>query len=375
MSKVEVSATSSSKELGFFIDFPHDLYRDDKNYVPELFIAQRDLLTPGKHPFHEHSELQTFLARRDGAIVGRIAAIWNNNHNAFNGTHDGFFGFFECVNDIEVAAALVEKAAAWLKSKGATTIIGPVNFSTNETCGLLIEGPDAPPFIMTTYNPPYYKALLEQLGFAKKVDLIAYAFVGNQWEDKPLRVMNAFAERLKRSGITIRPVNLKNFKEEAANIKEVYNSAWDKNLGFVPMTDKEFDYMAKDMKLLVDPDFCLVAEKEGKIIGFALALPDINQVFRKVKRGRLFPWGLLTIIFQKRKINAVRVIALGVLERYRKMGVEACFYGRIMQAYRDKRYQSAEASWILENNELMNRALIQMETIPYKRYRIFEKTL
>lgn len=375
MSNVEVKPISSEKELGFFIDFPHDLYRDDKNYVPELFIAQRDLLTPGKHPFHEHSQLQTFLARRDGKVVGRIAAIWNNNHNAFNKANDGFFGFFECINDIEVAASLMGKAEAWLKSKGASTIIGPVNFSTNETCGLLLEGPDAPPFIMTTYNPPYYKDLLEQLSFIKKVDLIAYAFIADQWKDKPLRVMNVLMERLKGKGITIRPVNLKNFKEETAKIKAVYNSAWDKNLGFVPMTDKEFDYMAKDMKLLVDPDFCLVAEKEGQVIGFALALPDINQVLRKVKRGRLLPWGLFTILFQKRKINAVRIIALGVLERYRKMGIEACFYGRIMQAYRDKKYKLAEASWILENNELMNRAMLQMETIPYKRYRIFEKAL
>lgn len=375
MSNVEVSPTSSKKELGLFIDFPHDLYRHDRNYVPELFIAQRDLLTPGKHPFHEHSQLQTFLARREGKVVGRIAAIWNNNHNTFNNAKDGFFGFFECINDKEVAACLLDKAAAWLKDKGATTIIGPVNFSTNETCGLLIEGPDAPPFVMTTYNPPYYKTLLEDLAFRKKVDLLAYAFIADQWEDKPLRLMNTLMERMKRRGIAIRKVDLKNFKEEAAKIKAVYNSAWDKNLGFVPMTDKEFDYMAKDMKLILDPDFCLVAEKDGQVIGFALALPDINQVLRKVKRGRLLPWGLFTILLQKRKINAVRIIALGVVEAYRKMGIEGCFYGQIMQAYRDKKYKSAEASWILENNDLMNRALIQMNTTLYKRYRIFEKAL
>lgn len=375
MSSIKVTQVGSKKELQSFIDFPHELFKADKNYVPELFIAQRDLLTPGKHPFHEHSQIQAFLAHREGKIVGRIAAILNNNHNVFNKTKDGFFGFFDCENDKEVATKLFDEAKTWLKNKGAANFIGPTNFSTNETCGLLIDGYDQPPIIMMTYNPPYYQELIQEYGFEKKTDLIAYAFGQDGYDDKPFRLMDALMERLEKRNITIRKVNLKNFSEEAAKIREVYNAAWDKNLGFVPMTNNEFDYLAKDMKLLLDPDFCLVAEKEGKIIGFALAIPDVNQILIKIRKGRLLPFGLFKLLFNRKKINALRIIALGVLEDYRKMGIEACFYGRIIKSYREKNFKMAEASWILENNELMNRALQQINGVPYKRYRIFEKPL
>lgn len=375
MGGVSAIPVGSKKELKLFIDFPHKLFKGDKNYVPELFIAQRDLLTPGKHPFHEHSEIQTFLAYRKNKIVGRIAAILNNNHNKFNHTKDGFFGFFDCVDDVEVAERLFEAAKKWLKEKGTNTLIGPVNFSTNETCGLLIEGRDSLPMIMMTYNPAYYLKFFEANGFHKKTDLIAYAFGKNGYDDKPFRMMQLLQERLTKRNITIRKINLKEFKEEAKKIREVYNSAWDKNLGFVPMTDKEFDYLAKDLKLLIDPDFCLVAEKEGKIIGFALAVPDLNQILVRIKRGRLLPFGLIKLLFLKKKINGLRIIALGVVKEYRKMGIEACFYGTIIKSYREKNFERAEASWILEDNVLMNKALQQINGVPYKRYRIFEKAI
>jgi GNAT superfamily N-acetyltransferase len=375
MSSVKVVHVNSKRELQSFIDFPHELFRGDKNYVPELFVAQRDLLTPGKHPFHEHSQVQAFLAYRNEKIVGRIAAISNSNHNIFNKANDGFFGFFDCENNKDVAAHLFSEASEWLKNKGANTLIGPTNFSTNETCGLLVDGYDSPPTIMMTYNPSYYKELVEGFGFRKKTDLLAYAFGVEGYDDKPLRLINTLRERLKNRGVTIRKVSLKNFNEEATKIREVYNAAWDKNLGFVPMTNHEFDYLAKDMKMLLDPDFCLVAEYEGKFIGFALAIPDLNQILIKIKKGRLLPFGLFKLLFQRKKINALRIIALGVLEDYRKMGIEACFYGQIIKSYREKNFKMAEASWVLENNELMNRALLQINGVPYKRYRIFEKSL
>ncbi len=375
MNNVLVSKVNSKKELRSFIDFPHTLFKNEKNYVPELFIAQQDLLTPGKHPFHEHSKIQLFLAHRDGKIVGRIGAILNNNHNTFNKTTDGFFGFFDCEEDDMVATQLFDEAKKWLKKQGANTLIGPVNFSTNETCGLLIDGFDSAPMIMMTYNPTYYLKLVEGYGFQKKTDLIAYAFGQQGYDDKPFRLMDMLMERLKQRGITIRKVSLKNFKDEAAKIREVYNSAWDKNLGFVPMTNNEFDYLAKDMKMLLDTDFCLVAEKEGTVIGFALAVPDINQILINIKKGRLFPFGIFKLLFNKRKINGLRVIALGVTTEYRKLGIEACFYGSIIKSYRAKGFKKAEASWILEDNHLMNKALLNINGVPYKRYRIFEKAI
>lgn len=370
-----VAEVSSKKELKAFIDFPHDLYRDDKNYVPELFIAQRDLLTPGKHPFHDHSSVQPFLAYDGNKVVGRIAAVFNNNHNSFNNTSDGFFGFFDCIDDTKVAKKLLEAASNWLKAKGATTIIGPVNFSTNETCGLLVEGYDMPPVVMMTYNKRYYENLLKANDLQKKVDLFAFRVVAESFNDKPLKLLETLKQRLANKNITIRPLNLKNFKQEAKNLREVYNSAWDKNLGFVPMTDKEFDYMAKDLKMIVDPDFCMIAEHEGKIVGFALCIPDINQVLIKIRKGRLFPTGLFKLLTQKKKINAIRVLALGVTENYRKLGIEAVFYGQIIKTCQNKNFVMAECSWTLEHNDLINNAILKINGEPYKRYRIFEKAI
>lgn len=372
---IQIKPVSSKSDLKAFIDFPHELYKNDSNYVPELFIAQRDMLTPGKHPFHKHSTLQTFLAVKDGKIVGRIAAIQNNNHNKFNEDKEGFFGFYDCIDDHEVASLLLDTATAWLKERGLDTIVGPVNFSTNDTCGMLLEGYEAPPVAMMTYNKPYYHQLLEQSGFGKKVDLIAWKIESGKQNDRVVKLQEALKQRLKLKGINLRPVNIKRFKEEVPLIREVYNKAWDKNLGFVPMTDDEFDYLAKDLKLLLDPDFCLIAEHEGKFVGFALCIPDINQVLIRIKKGRLLPTGLFKLLTQRKKINAIRVIALGVLEPYRKMGIEATFYATIIEKCLEKGIKMAEASWILEHNELMNRAIANINGEAYKKYRIYEKAI
>lgn len=370
----KIVTVNSKNELTAFIDFPHDLYKDDPYYVPELFIAQRDLLT--KHPFHKHNSLQTFLAYDGDKVVGRIAAIMNNAHNEFNEVNDGFFGFFDCIDDAEVAKMLFDIAAAWLKGKGVTgKIIGPVNFSTNEPCGLLIEGFDSSPFLMQTYNYPYYAQLIENNGFHKQVDLIAWHWEGGNYDDKSVRLLDALQERLKRNNITIRKVNLKKFKQETEKLREVYNSAWDKNTGFIPLTDDEFDYLAKDLKLILDPDFALVAEQNGKIVAFGLALPNYNEIFKKIKRGRLLPTGIFKLLFGKKSIKSIRIYALGVIEGYRKMGIEAVLYGTIIKNYKEKGFEHAEAGWTLENNTMMNEAIKAIKGDPYKKYRLYEKQI
>ncbi len=370
-----VKPVDGAKALKAFIDFPHDLYKDDDNYVPELFLAQHDLLKPGKHPFYKHSKLQTFLAYDNGKVVGRIAAIRNNNHNAYNQANDGFFGFFDCINDQEVADLLILTAANWLKSEGLSTMIGPANFSTNETCGLLIENFDVPPMAMMPYNAPYYLTLLENAGFTKKVDLFAYYVATNTVEDKSVRLLDVLQRRLQRSGITIRTINVKKFDEEVAKVRDVYNKAWDANLGFVPMTPDEFAFMAKDLKMVLDPDFCLVAEKGNEFVGFALGVPNINQILRKVKRGRLLPTGIFKILFGLKKIDDLRVLTLGVIDGYRKLGIEACLYGTIIKNARIKNKRGAECSWMLEDNYLMNHAIDELGGDLYKKYRILEKSL
>jgi GNAT superfamily N-acetyltransferase len=364
----------SKTELAAFIDFPHDLYKDDPYYVPELFIAQRDLLT--KHPFHKHNKLQGFLVYQDGKITGRIAAILNNAHNEYNKANDGFFGFFDCINDQETADILFKVAADWLKDKGVTgRFLGPVNFSTNEPCGLLVKGFDSSPVLMQTYNFPYYADLIDKAGFDKDVDLIAWHWDGNNYDDKSVRLLNALQERLKRNNIVIRKVDVKNFKAETVKLREVYNSAWDQNTGFVPLTDEEFDYLANDLKLILDGDFALVAEQNGKIVAFGLALLNYNEIFKTIKRGRLLPTGIFKLLFGKKKIQSLRIYALGVIDGYRKMGIEAVLYGTIIKNYTARGLKWAEAGWTLENNTLINEAIIAIKGDPYKTYRLYQKQI
>ncbi|MBL0359020.1 MAG: hypothetical protein IPP72_20115 [Chitinophagaceae bacterium] len=371
----QIKQVSTKKELAAFIDFPHHLYEGDCNYVPELHIAQRDLLSPGKHPFHDHSQVQLFLAYENGEINGRIAAILNNNHNQFKNKKDGFFGFFDLVDDAGLAKQLLDEAAKWLKEKGANMMIGPVNPSTNEPCGLLVDGYNLPPVAMMPYNKPYYLPLIEKAGFSKSVDLLAYDLATATVDKRTLQLKQTLLKRLELKGITIRNINLKDFKNEVDRILEVYNAAWAENTGFVPMTEKEFKYLAKDLKMILDKDFCQLAEHNGKVIGFSLAIPDLNQVLIKIKRGRLLPIGIFKLLLGLKKINYVRVLALGVVEGYRKAGIEACFYSEIIEQAAAKKMKGGEASWILENNEMMNNGLKKLNATAYKRYRILEKAL
>jgi len=372
---ISVKQVETKAQLAAFIDFPHILYEGDKNYVPELHIAQRDVLTPGKHPFHDHSFIQCFLAYEDGKIKGRIAAILNNNHNKFVNKKDGFFGFLDLYNDEQVAEKLINEAKNWLISKGLNTMIGPVNPTTNDPSGLLVEGFGSAPVAMMTYNKPYYLDLLIANSFTKKIDLLAYDLPTQTVDKRTIELKEALRKRFEDRNIVVRNINLKDFANEVEKILSVYNSAWKANTGFVPMTDDEFKYLAKDLKMILDKDFCLLAEKEGKVIGFALAIPDINQIQIKIKKGRLFPFGIFKLLLGIKKINYVRVIALGVNEEFRKVGVEAYFYSEIIQKAIDKKITGGEASWILENNEMMNKGLLNLKANAYKRYRIFEKQI
>ena len=369
---VTIEKITFPNKIKEFIDFPHDLYADDPAYVPELFLAQKDLLNPAKHPFYEHSKLQLFLAYKDGKVAGRIAAIRNNNHIKHASVNEGFFGFFDCYNDFEVAKKLFDAAAEWIKQEGLIGMTGPANFSPNEPFALLIDGFDKPPMLSMTHNKPYYKDLIEQYGFTKRVDLFAYGIKSETISEKSLKISDAIEQRLKTKGVTIRNVNMKNYDADAKNASRVYNSAWDKNTGFVPMTNNEFMHLCKEMKLIVDPDLLLVAEAEGKFVGFAFAIPNVNEILINIKRGRLLPTGIFKLLLGRKKIKTFRIVVLGVIESHRKMGIEACFYSKIIQAARAKNMFFAEASLILENNEMMNQGLLNINAEVYKTYRMYE---
>lgn len=372
---MEIIEANSGRDKKRFIDFPHDLYAGDPNYVPEIYLGQKELLDEKKNPFFQHSKAQLYLAVREGKVIGRIAAIRNNEYNKFTGTNAGFFGFFDVIEEYDVARKLLDTAVAWLLKEGLDHLLGPTNFTTNDVAGVLVDGFDRPPVVMMAYNKTYYPEFLERYGMTGQMDLLAYHVTEEQANFKSVRLAGMIEQRLEKKGITIRKVNMKKFREELINVREVYKKAWDKNWGFVPPTDAEFDRIAAEMKLIMDPDFALLAEHEGKVVAFALAIPDVNTIIRTIKKGRLLPTGIFKLLFQKKKIKRLRIILLGVLEDYRKMGIEGVFYARIISRGLEKGYTEAEASWILDNNEMMKKGVEGVNMVPYKRYRIYEKKL
>jgi GNAT superfamily N-acetyltransferase len=360
----------SKQALKEFIELPYTLYRDNPFWVPPLRIAVKELLDRAKHPFYANAAAEFFLARREGRVVGRIAAIVDRNHNKFHEENAGFFGFFESTDDPEVAAALLGAAREWVFARGAGLLRGPVNPSTNYECGLLVDGFESHPMVMMTYNPPYYPALMEKVGLRKAKDLNAYVNTAAAVE---LEKIGRVADRkLAKSGVTVRSINMKDFDNEVVRIWDLYNSAWKRNWGFVPMTREEFFLMGKEMKQILKPDLVLMGEAGGKPIGFALALPDVNFAL-KAAGGSLFPTGLLKILYYQRLIKSLRVLALGVVEEYRSSGLAATFYVRLTRVARELGYSGdCEMSWILEDNVLMIRSLEVMGARHYKTYRIYE---
>jgi GNAT superfamily N-acetyltransferase len=355
-----------------FVQLPWRVNRGDPHWVPPLRKSVRTLLDRDRHPFHRHAEVEYFLARRGGEPVGRVAAIVNHLHNEFHEERTGFFGFFEVLEDAEAAAALLESAAAWLRGRGMDRMRGPTSFSTNEEVGVLVEGFDAPPTVLMTHNPPYYGSLLERAGLRKEKDLLAYWHQGGQPTERLLRGSERIAAR---AGVRIRTLDLKRFREEVELIQEIYNSAWARNWGFVPMTEAEIAFMARELRPVVDPDLCLFAEVEGKAVGFSLALPDVNQALRKLPSGRLLPFGWLRLLRELRRIRVFRVITLGLRPGYQHSGIGAGLYLRTWSEGLRKGYQGAEASWILQDNLEMVQAIEKMGWKEYKRYRIYERPL
>jgi len=366
---------AEGKLINAYIDFPHSLYADDPVYVPELYMTQKDLFNRKKNPFFLNADVDSFLAYRDGKIVGRISAIHNRRYNEYHSTNVGFFGFFDVIDDYEVAKALLDKASEWCKEKGLEAIIGPTNFSTNDTAGLLIEGYDDAPKIMMTYNKPYYKDFVERYGFKKDMDLYAYILYTHKASEKSIKLAQALEKRLERQGITIRNINMKKFDEEVANLMNAYNGAWQNNWGFVPMTEKEIVNLGKELKLIANPDWIYIAEHEGKVIGFGVTLNNINEIAQGFKKGRLFPFNVIKLLRKRHKTRYVRILALGVLEEYRKKGIEAILFSKnILQARKDN-VIAGEVSWVLENNEEMNRSAEKLNSDLYKKYRIYRKEL
>jgi GNAT superfamily N-acetyltransferase len=365
---IDVVAADNPKALNQFVELPYRLHRDLPHWVAPLRIAVKELLDRAKHPFYANAEAEFFIALKDGEVVGRVAGIVDKAHNRFHEENAGFFGFFECIDDAAVADALLQRARHWTFERGAKFLRGPMNPSTNYECGMLVEGFDSDPMVMMTYNPPYYPALLEQAGLRKSKDLWAWLSNANVIDMKKI---GRVADKVLGHGVTVRPIDTKNFAAEVAKVWEVYGAAWARNWGFIPMSKEEFALMGKEMKQILKPELVLIGEVEGRVVGFALALPDINQALKPAK-GKLLPTGIIKILYYQRLIKSVRVVALGVVEEYRASGLAAAFYATLVRNARKLGYGDCEMSWILEDNVLMNRSLEVMGAKRYKTYRIYD---
>ncbi len=383
-SPIEIVEAVTPQQRTEFIHFQWVPYKGNPCWVPPLISERQEFLDKSKHPFHQHGEVALFLARRDGQTVGTIAAIINNRHNETHDENIGFFGLFECVEDYAVAERLLSTARDWVKGKGKTAIRGPANFSVNEEIGLLVDAFDKPPCVLMTYNPPYYKDFIERFGFRKAMDLLQLFIDVGKFGDVE-KVMDPRLVRItkklqQRSKVTIRVANLKHFDQEVEIIKSLYLQAWEKNWGNVPMTDAEIDHLGHGLKQFVDPDLVLIAEADGVPVGLALCLPDMNIPLRKAypRPGTLEWWTLIKLFYHwkvRREIDTLRVVLLGVLEKYRKQGIEALLYMEIARRALPKGIHKAEMGWVLEVNDLMLNGLKSIGGEVFKTYRLYDLPL
>ncbi len=369
---IAVQEVKTKEDFRAFFRFPWEIYRGDTNWVPPL-LKEHAFLFSSQNPFLKHAEIVPYLAVKNDTVVGRIAAIVDENYIKFHRERVGFFGFFEFVEDLEVTRSLLDHVKGYLRGRGLEMVMGPASPSTNHECGLLIDGFDSLPFFMMPYNPPYYQELLEGCGLQKAKDLYANLIVDDgSIPERLLRISDRIKKRA--PGLTIRPINLKRIGGEVAKVKEVYNEAWRDNWGFVPLTDEEMDNEVKRLKPLVVPDLILFAEIGGETVGFAMALPNYNLVLKRLN-GRLGLLGLVKFLYYARKIDEIRVMILGVKPEYQKRGIETLLYMEIFRRGQARGYKRGEMSWILEDNYLMQKGIEALGGRRYKTYRIYQSPL
>lgn len=375
---LEILPVERNRRLSEFIDVPWRIpaIASHPAWVPPLRMMVRDLVDTKIDPFYRRADRQLWVAYRNGRPVGRIGAIENRAHNEFHADRVGFFGFFECADDPEAAGTLVQHAAEWLKARGLTAMRGPMNPSTNHDCGVLIDGFDRHPMFLTSWNPPYYDDLLKGTGLAASKDLVGYWLpYGEAGFQVPPRV-EALATRAKeRAKLSFRDINAKRYWDEVEICWNVYNSAWERNWGFVPMTRDEFMFQAKGLKPLLIPQFAFIAEVNGEPAGFMLCVPDFNEVFKRIPSGRLFPLGLLKILTGKSKLRTGRIMALGIKEQYRSGSILPVFMHESLRRAVEYGSTGAEASWILEDNQAMRQPIDAWGGRVYRKWRIYERSL
>lgn len=373
-SEIKIITPTSRRDKKRFLLFPWEIYKNDPHWIPPLLASEKGLVGYAKEPFYERNKIQTFLAERDGKIVGRIAAILNVGHLERYNDKVGFFGFYESIDDQAVADALFAAAADWLKERGCETMRGPMNPSMNHTVGLLIEGFDSSPFFMMTYNPAYYERLFENVGFAKSQDM--YAYWGEidmlpKVRERYLRTAEMIQERY---DVKLRPLDKKHFEADVRMFLEIYNRSLSNTWGFVPFSDAELRAMAASMKYLMVPELAIVAEVDGKTVGATFCLPDYNPRIKAIN-GRLFPFGFLKLLRKRSEIKRMRIISTNVLPEYQMTGLGLVLLNALVPKTLECGVQEAEFSWVLESNQYSRGSLEKGGAVRNKTYRVYDKKI
>ncbi|HEU4328613.1 MAG TPA: hypothetical protein VFS21_36080 [Roseiflexaceae bacterium] len=374
---LRIAPVADARALRTFIEFPFALYRNSPFWVPPFLEERRTFFDTRKNPFFEHARAQLFLAYRGGEVVGTVAACVDDSHNHFHNDRQGAFGFFETVDDPEVAGALLAAAEEWVRGQGMAVIRGPLNFSINHEYGLLIDGFNESPMILTTYNPPYYARLIEGAGFVTAMNLFAYiGDLDDRWNNAPPKVFRVAEKVVKKEGIRVRKVDMRRFDEDVRRVRLVYDQAWSQLWDFVPITDREAADVARQLRQIIDPDLAFLAESaDGEPIGVSVTLPDLNQALLRSGGGSMLSPNMLKFLWHRRSIDQARLWAMGVVDAYRGRGIDAVFYVETARAALAKGYKRLEGSLILENNVMMNRIIERLGGQRYKTYRLYEKHL
>lgn len=368
-----ITLATTKQERKQFINFPYRHYSDDEHWIAPLKIEQKKLIDESKNPFYENGEIALFLAEQDGEICGRIAAIRDHRYNEHHNNKTGFFGFFECIDDQSVADLLFKVAGDWLRARGHTDILGPANPSMMDEVGILVDGFEYDPSIMMPYHKPYYDKLIKNTGLEKEMDL--YAFRVTQASvnlERMYRAEEIVRRRLPM--LNIREIDLKNIDGEVEIVRHIFNKAWSGNWGFIPLTKKELEDLARDLKLILDPKVAHIAEIDGDPIAFSIALPDLNQALKHMD-GTLFPTGIFKLLWHRRNINRIRTALMGVLPQYQGKGVDALLHKEAIVNGREVGYKSSELSWVLESNKAMIQVAEKLGAHIEKTYRMYSHSL
>jgi GNAT superfamily N-acetyltransferase len=368
-----VTLATSKKERKEFIDFPYEHYEGDEHWIAPLKMEQKKLIDKDKNPFYENGEIALFLAEQDGEICGRIAAIQDRRYNEHHGNKTGFFGFFECIDDESVSKLLFKVAEDWLRERGHTDMLGPANPSLMDEVGILIDGFEYDPSIMMPYHKPYYDDLIQSCGLKKEMDM--YAFRVTQATvalDRMYKAEEIVRRRMPK--LRIREVDTDNLEEEVEIVRYIFNRAWSKNWGFVPLTKKELEDLADDLKLILDPKVAHIAEIDNEPVAFSIGLPDLNQVLKRMD-GTLFPTGIFKLLWYRREIDQIRTALMGVLPEYQGKGIDALLHKETIINGKEAGYKSSELSWVLQTNTEMIRVAEKIGAKIEKKYRMYSKEL